>query len=154
MKFVPVEFDEDLNQAFLKNPECLEFLSVYPEFYKKVGFEKPWIGYFIADDNNEIIACGGFKGKPQNSKVEIAYCTFPKNEGRGIATEVCRQLVLMVLNTDSKIMITARTLPEDNASTTILKKNGFSFLGTIWDEDDGDVWEWQYNKDPIASSLA
>lgn len=145
MKFVPVEFNEDLNKAFLNNPDCLDFLSVYPEFYKKVGFNKPWIGYFVIDDTYEIIACAGFKGKPQNGKVEIAYGTFFKNEGRGIATEVCRQLILMALNTDKNIIITARTLPEANASTTILKKNGFSFLGTIWDEDDGNVWEWQYN---------
>ncbi|HUS03365.1 MAG TPA: GNAT family N-acetyltransferase [Chitinophagaceae bacterium] len=146
MKFLPVEFEEELNKAFFNNPACIDFLSVYPDFYKKVGFEKPWIGYFVADENDEIVACGGFKGKPKNGKVEIAYGTFPQHEGKGVATEVCKQLVLMALNTDKNIIITARTLPEDNASTRILKKNGFSFIGTIWDEDDGNVWEWIYNK--------
>jgi len=35
-------------------------------------------------------------------------------------------------------------LPEESYSTRILKKNGFVHLGTIWDDDDGDVWEWEY----------
>ena len=45
--------------------------------------------------------------------------------------------------TDSSIRITARTLMENNASTQILRKNGFEFKGIVFDEEDGDVWEWE-----------
>jgi [ribosomal protein S5]-alanine N-acetyltransferase len=51
---------------------------------------------------------------------------------------------LLAIATDSEIKITARILSEENASTGILKKNGFVLLGTIWDEEDGNVWEWEY----------
>ncbi len=35
---------------------------------------------------------------------------------------------------------------EENHSAKILRKNGFELMGLIWDEEDGDVWEWVYKK--------
>ena len=143
MKLLAIENDETLNKDFT-NPECIEILSVFRDLYIKVGFEKPWIGYFASSDNNEIIGVAGFKGKPKNGKVEISYGTFNNYQQQGIGTELCHQLVLLSLQKDKKVKITARTLPENNASTRILKKNGFEFSGPVWDEDDGNVWEWEY----------
>jgi ribosomal-protein-alanine N-acetyltransferase len=60
---------------------------------------------------------------------------------------MCRQLVLLAQRTDPKLIITARTLPEYNYSTKILQRNGFRLLGNVWDKEDGDVWEWLYDKD-------
>ncbi len=113
------------------------------DFYNRAGFVPPWIGYY-ARLNDEFVGSAGFKGKPKDKKVEIAYGTFRKYEGKGIGTEMCRQLVLLAIRTDPHIRITARTLPEENASTSILKKNGFILLGTVWDDEDGNVWEWEY----------
>jgi hypothetical protein len=42
-------------------------------------------------------------------------------------------------------VITARTLPEENHSTKILRKNSFTFVGSVMDPEDGEVWEWMYN---------
>ncbi len=142
MKLLPIDINETLNSGFLNSPECLEILNVYSEFYKKVGFNPPWIGYFISREN-EIVGVCGFKGKPSDNKVEIAYGTFKKYEGLGIGTEICKQIILLSLKSDSKIKITARTLPENNASTKILKKNNFVFSGMVHDKEDGDVWEWE-----------
>lgn len=113
------------------------------DFYNRAGFVPPWIGYY-ARLNDEFVGSAGFKGKPKDKKVEIAYGTFRKYEGKGIGTEMCRQLDLLAIRTDPHIRITARTLPEENASTSILKKNGFILLGTVWDDEDGNVWEWEY----------
>lgn len=146
MKLLPIELDETQNKRFMENPECLTVLAVYPDYYKKVGFNKPWIGYFVSDDNNQIIGCGGFKGKPKNGKIEIAYGTFKAYEGKGIGTEICRQLVLLSLQTNPTVKITARTLPENNPSIGILKKNGFACLGKVFDEEDGDVLEWEFRR--------
>ena len=146
MKLLPIEIDERLNESFNNNPDCREILSVYPDYYKKVGFIKPWIGYFVINEQEEMVAGGGFKGPPKDGKIEIAYGTFLKHERKGIATEVCRLLVSLALQTDKSVKITARTLPEANASTRVLKRNGFEFLGAVWDEDDGNVWEWEYKK--------
>ena len=144
MKLLPIDKDETLKKEFLANPECIEILSVFRDLYIRVGFEKPWIGYFATLENNEIIGVAGFKGKPKNGKVEISYGTFKNYQQQGIGTELCHQLVLLSLQKDKKVKITARTLPENNASTRILKKNGFEFSGPVWDEDDGNVWEWEY----------
>jgi len=146
MKLIPIEVDEALNSGFRSNPECIEILNVYPSFYQRVGFIKPWIGYFATGDNDEIIGCGGFKGKPVNSKVELAYGTFKNYQGRGVATEICRQLVSLSLQTDLSIRIIARTWMEPNASTRVLKKNGFEFIGIVYDEEDGNVWEWEFKR--------
>ena len=146
MTLLPIEIDETSNAGFNNNPECVEVMNVYPGFYKRIGFIKPWIGYFATLDGNEVIGCGGFKGKPVEGRVEIAYGTFKNYEGRGIATEICRQLVLLSLQTDPSLRITARTLMETNASTQVLKKNGFEFIGVVYDEEDGNVWEWELRK--------
>ena len=149
MTLFPIDIDVTLNSGFNNNPECAEVLSVYPGYYNRVGFIKPWIGYFATMDANEIIGCGGFKGKPVAGKVEIAYGTFKNFEGRGVATEICRQLVLLSLKTDPSLRITARTFLETNASAQVLKKNGFECNGIVYDDEDGNVWEWELKKVPI-----
>ncbi len=144
MNFLPIETYESLNSRFNKEPECLPIIKVCSEHYRKVGFTKPWIAYFVADQHNTIIGAGGFKGKPIDGKVEISYGTFQKYQGGGVGTEICRQLVLLSLENDPSIKITARTLPENHASIEVLKRNGFKCLGTVIDEEDGAVLEWDF----------
>lgn len=97
----------------------------------------------------KLLVGADLKGKPKEGKVEISYGTFKKYEGSGIGTRICRQLVLLALETDPSIRITARTLPENIASMEILKKNGFKCLGTVYDEEDGNVLEWEYKKNSL-----
>ena len=149
MQFIPIDVDETNNSRFRDNHECLEVLNVYPAFYQKVGYHLPWIGYFVSSDGNEIIGVGGFKGKPKENKVEIAYGTFKKYEGQQIGTAICRQLVTLALQTEPSLRVTARTLQDGHASKRILEKNGFVCLGIVFDEDDGDVLEWEFKKEPL-----
>ena len=146
MVLLPIEIDETKNKRFSGHPECSAVLGVYPEYYKKVGFNKPWIGYFASIDGDTIVGTAGYKGKPKDGKVEIAYGTFKSYEGQGIGTEICRQLILLALQTDPYVRITARTLQDGYASIAILKKNGFQCLGTVYDEEDGEVFEWELLK--------
>jgi [ribosomal protein S5]-alanine N-acetyltransferase len=146
MYLLPIEQDETLNANYSLHPECREILQVFPGYYAKIGFVKPWIGYFASLDGKGIVGAGGFKGKPINRKVEIAYSTFKEFEGRGIGKEICKQLVALSLKTDSTLIITARTLENENSSASILKQNGFSCKGTVQDEEDGTVWEWVYSR--------
>jgi RimJ/RimL family protein N-acetyltransferase len=144
MILLPVDLNETENEKFINNVECQSILEVYPDYYKKVGYNKPWIGYFVTLDGQEIIGAGGYKGGPKDGKVEIAYGTFKDYEGRGVGTEICRQLVLLSLKTDPAARITARTLQDGYASIAILKKNGFECLGIVNDEEDGEVLEWEF----------
>ena len=149
MKLLPIEKDETLNRRFTSTPECLEILTIFTEHYKKAGFNKPWIAYFISNQNDEIIGGGGYKGKPKDNKIEISYGTFENYRGRGIGKEICKQLVLLALKTDPSVTITARTLPDNHASISVLKGNGFECLGTVYDEEDGEVLEWEFKKQSV-----
>jgi RimJ/RimL family protein N-acetyltransferase len=144
MILLPIDVDVSKNSKFIDNPACSDILKVYPDYYGKVGYNKPWIGYFVTLDGNEIVGFGGYKGKPREGKVEIAYGTVKHYEGKGFGTEICRQLVQLSLQTDPSIRITARTLMEINASTKILSRNGFECIGTVYDDEDEHVWEWEY----------
>ncbi len=143
MEFFPISLDKRLNSEFETHPDCKEILQVSIDFFSKVGYELPWIGYYVKL-NNEFVGSAAFKGKPKDNKVEIAYGTFKQYQGKGIGTKICRHLVMISLETDPGIIITARTLTEENASVSILKKNGFILSGTVWDQEDGYVWEWVY----------
>ncbi|WP_373521226.1 GNAT family N-acetyltransferase [Aquiflexum sp.] len=149
MNLLPIEVEESLNERFRGIPECTEVLDIFVEFYKKSGFSKPWIAYFVADSNNEIVGGGGFKGKPKDNSVELSYGTFINHEGKGIGTEICRQLVQLSLQTDPSVKIRARTLLDNVSSIGVLKRNGFVCLGTVQDEDDGEVLEWEYQGDKV-----
>ena len=44
------------------------------DYYAKIGFNKPWVGYF-AINNNQVVGTGGFTGQPKDGTVELAYRT-------------------------------------------------------------------------------
>jgi RimJ/RimL family protein N-acetyltransferase len=131
---------EDRADKIFADPDCQVLLHM-PDHYARVGYNPPWVGYFILNDG-QAVGCCGFTGSPKEGKVEIAYWTFKGNEGRGVASFACKQLIQIAKLTDPAVIITAKTLAEKNASTTILEKNGFMFSGIVQDEDEGDVWGW------------
>lgn len=132
-----------LDKGFPEDSPAGATLKMQVEYYSKIGFHPPWVGY-LAMMNGTPVGMGGFKGRPVNNRVEIAYFTFPEKEGMGLGTQTCKALVDMSLASDPRIEITARTLPEKNASTRILAKNGFVLLGAVQDPEDGEVWEWKF----------
>ena len=145
MKLIPIKMELEENQDFIHNPLCKDSLQMTIDFYKRVGFVPPWIGYY-AEIDGQLVGCAGIKGPPLNGKMEIAYGTMELVRNQGIGTAICKELVDLSLITDPSIIITARTLPENNFSTKILKKNSFVFIGIVNDPEDGDVWEWEYRK--------
>lgn len=143
MELIPIQKTSAENEAFIHHPLCQDSLYMTMDFYKKVGFTPPWICYY-AQQNGELVGSAGIKGKPIEGKIEIAYGTFETFRQQGIGGEICKALVNLSLSTDPSIQITARTLPEENFSTKILRKNHFILLGTVIDPEDGEVWEWEY----------
>lgn len=123
-------------------PLAVEVATANFENYNKNGFEKPWCAYF-ALDNNEVVGTCAFKKPPTEGKVEIAYYTFPDFEGKGVATKMAQMLIQIAAATDSSVLVTAQTLPENNPSTSILRKLGFVNTRTVNHPEDGDVWEWE-----------
>ncbi|NSW55547.1 MAG: GNAT family N-acetyltransferase [Armatimonadetes bacterium] len=118
-----------------------EVLEAFRNMYEQVGYTPPWVGYVAREAGNSVGTCA-FKGPPADGRVEIAYFTFPQYEGRGVATRMASTLVNIAREADPTLTITARTLPEQNASTRVLSKLGFMLAGTVEDPEDGSVWEW------------
>ena len=143
---VPINEHPEQNGKLLAYPQCIESLDMTCEFYKRVGFYPPWIGYF-AGCGDELVGCAAFVGRPIDGTVEIAYATFEKYQRQGFATAICKILVDLALKTDSTLRVTAHTLCEENYSTKVLRRNRFSLVGTINVPEDGDVWEWEYTGD-------
>ncbi len=85
MRFEPIHIDEDKSKTIYANADCQGIFKSYPAYYYKVGYNPPWIGYFVIRDE-VVVGVGGFVGKPQDGAVEIAYGTFKAFEGQGIAT--------------------------------------------------------------------
>ena len=141
MTFEPILINEDKTKEIYSNPECQEIFKSYPEYYFKTGYNPPWIGYFVINVGT-VLGVGGFIGQPKDGKVEIAYGTFKEYEGQGIASFSCQQLISIAKATDPQIIITAKTSPEQNASTKILERNRFKFTRIVQDEGIGDAWEW------------
>jgi len=146
MTLEPIHIDEDKTKEIYANPNCQDIFGSYPEYYYKTGYVPPWFGYFVIRDG-EVVGVGGFTGPPTDGKVEIAYGTFKAHEGQGIASFACGQLVTIAKTTNPAVIITAKTAPQFNASTTVLQRNGFIQAGVVQDEGIGDAWEWVYKND-------
>ena len=101
----------------------------------------PWTGY-LGFDGDQLIGMCGFKDEPKDGAVEIAYFTFPENEGRGYATGMAYCLVDFAKESQETHTVVAHTLKEESASTTILRRLGFEFQGEVVDPEDGSVWRW------------
>jgi RimJ/RimL family protein N-acetyltransferase len=110
----------------------------------------PWKDGFavvhVAD--NVIIGLCGFTGPPgADEMVEIAYGIAPGYRTRGYASEAARALIAYAVASGQVRTVRAHTLPQHNASTTVLMKCGFTLLGEVIHAEDGVVWRWERQGD-------
>ena len=140
-RLLPIKASLAENPEFSEIEDCREILEMCVGYYGEIGFNPPWIGYF-AESDGLLVGTGGFKGQPVANKIEISYGTFPAYRKQGVGGRICRELVRYAKEADPDIIVSARTLPEENYSTKILRKNGFLCAGVVWDKEDGEVWEW------------
>jgi ribosomal-protein-alanine N-acetyltransferase len=106
----------------------------------------PWTHGFSLVHRGTGVAVGscGFKGPPAaDGVVEIAYGVDPDHQGKGYATEAAEALVVFAFGRSAVRVVRAHTLPQANASTRVLTKCGFRFIGEVIDPDDGRVWRWE-----------
>jgi ribosomal-protein-alanine N-acetyltransferase len=113
------------------------------QLYCRVGWVRPWVGY-LAIEEGECVGTCAFTRAPRDNTVEIAYFTFPGNEGRGVATRMGASLVSMAAKEAPSVAVTAHTLPGEGASTRVLRKLGFVFDGPRIHEEDGPIWVWRH----------
>jgi RimJ/RimL family protein N-acetyltransferase len=124
------------------SPLAADVIDATMQLYRRVGYEPPWSGY-LAVENGICVGTCGFKSPPRNDRTEIAYFTFPGHESRGVATRMASELIRLACDKMPTVIVAAQTLPEESASTSVLKKLQFRLVGTVEHPEDGLVWEWQ-----------
>lgn len=118
-------------------------LAAQLDLYARTGATAPWIGYFARDPvSHDVLGSCSFVDAPANGRVEIAYFTFPHAEGRGVGRAMAAKLVEIARADGSVASVIAHTLPQENASTSILRKLSFRRTGWAVDDEAGGVWEW------------
>lgn len=131
----PVEHLGELTQVLKENCQSTAKL------FASIGFAPPWVGYITVQDDRPVGGCA-FVGRPKKGSVEIAYYTLEGHEGRGYASQAVARMIEMAWRFDPAVSLTAKTLPNENASTAILRRNGFQFAGETSDDDIGLAWAW------------
>ena len=142
MKVLRIELRPCAGEPELSDPAVVgQFVEQLAELARQEQVP-PWCGY-IAWKDGDPCGFGGFKAPPDaENTVEIGYLTFPSWEGQGVACSVATALVRIAAENGIKAVI-AHTLPEENASTTVLRHNAFSRDGETIDPDAGTVWRWR-----------
>lgn len=133
--------DGTLASSCARTPEIVAACAATAAMYDRIGFDPPWIGY-IAIRHGIAVGGGAFVGGPADNRVEIAYFTEPQHQGRGFATLTARSLVQIARRHSPGIEISAKTMPEPNASTRILEGLGFELVGAAVDHEIGEAWAW------------
>jgi ribosomal-protein-alanine N-acetyltransferase len=142
LRLLPIERDGAVaGLAVELPPPAREACTMMAQLYARSGFEPPWTGYVALRDGAVVGTCA-FKTAPRDDRVEIAYYTMPSHEGEGVATAMAHELIEIARSERPDITVTAQTLPEENASTAILRKLGFAHAGMLHTAEDGDVWDW------------
>ena len=100
--------------------------------------------HVIHKTDRTMIGMCGFKGPPDaDGLAEIGYGIAPGYQGRGYASEATRAVTEHYLATGKLRKVRAHTLPNENPSTGVLKKCGFTKIGEVIEPDDGLVWRWE-----------
>jgi ribosomal-protein-alanine N-acetyltransferase len=131
----PSENLGELSRAIQENCEATAAL------YRRAGFMVPWIAYLSVLDGT-VVGGGAFVGPPKQNRVEIAYFTLSEYQSKGMASRTANLLVRLAKEANPSIELFAKTLPELNASTTILSRLGFRQIGIVADDDIGEAWGW------------
>jgi RimJ/RimL family protein N-acetyltransferase len=130
----------------LSDEDRAEVSPLWLERALAVTESDPWLHGFqvkLREDGSKI-GDAGFKGPPsEDGFVEIAYGIEPKHQGRGFATEAARALMEFARQAEGVRVVRAHTRHGHLASSRVLAKCGFRFVGDVIDPEDGLVQRWE-----------
>jgi [ribosomal protein S5]-alanine N-acetyltransferase len=117
----------------------------------------PWtLGFTVVHRANAtVIGSCGYKGPPDpDGVVEISYGINPDHRGKGYATEAAEGLVTYAFRDSRVRVVCAHTFEKANASTRVLTRCGFRYIGEVIDPEDGLVWRWEKHREAAAEPSA
>jgi RimJ/RimL family protein N-acetyltransferase len=154
VRLVPITLEEVREMVEAMSPsEKAELSAAWLEQLQASTAADPFKHGFsvVYGDDSVIVGKGGFKGPPSaEGVVEIAYMVLPEYQGQGFGTAAAQALVDYAFSSGQVRCARAHTLPESNASTRILTRCGFAYIGEVVDPDDGLVWRWEKRCDAGA----
>ncbi|SFC30591.1 Acetyltransferase (GNAT) family protein [Flexibacter flexilis DSM 6793] len=107
-----------------------------------------WTYWAVHPHDQKLIGGGGYKGQPSpDGVVEIGYEIAPSYRNCGLATEMAKGLITNAFSHQNVTIILAHTLAQENPSTKVLRKCGFTMVAQLHDPNEGFIWQWQLNKD-------
>jgi RimJ/RimL family protein N-acetyltransferase len=124
-----------------------EYLAEHP------GAADWWTYLFVYEPDAVLVGVGGLKGEPDRGVAEIGYALAPAYRGQGLAAEAARGLMEFAFARPEVTAVQAHTLPEESASTAVLRRLGMTFREAVEDPDDGPVWRWSLER-PFSSTAA
>lgn len=150
LELVPMTREQALEMVDALSAE--DRAQVSPEWLARLHSTKPpdpWsLGFSILErSGGAIVGQCSFKGPPSvQGMVEIAYGINPEHRGKGYATEAAEALAAWAFEDPRVRSVWAHTLPELNASTRVLEKCAFRWIGEVEDPEDGLVWRWELTR--------
>ena len=123
------------------------FASASPHLTHALDVSDWWVYLVVYVPENVLVGSCGFKGQPsQGGVVEIGYEVSEAYRNRGLATEVAGGLIQFAFSHESVKKVIAHTLSENNASASVLKKNGMQCVTSFDDPEEGWLWQWELLK--------
>lgn len=109
----------------------------------KSGVNDLWaLPYFMVQDGLVLGSCG-FKREPDQGVVEIGYQVALEARGKGVASLAVTLLSDIAFQTDQAHTIQALILSQNEASLSVVQRNGFTYMGNVLDDENEllECWE-------------
>ena len=119
--------------------------------YEKYGFGRLAV---IHKPDNKLIGFTGFKYLPEISNADLGYRFMPEYWGMGIATESSIMSLNYGFNTLKRDLFLGFAMPENKASTHVLRKVGFELIKIApypGEEEGGDIEWYELTKEKYES---
>ena len=131
--------------TFLFEKKYEDVSCVVDCLYDECFQESIILGVFLKNDQSDFCGLAEMYGyRDEIHKVSVGYRLLKEFWGQGIATETLQLMIDYLYGETDIEIITASTMVENQASASVLKKNGFDLVVHAAEED------WGYEKPTIA----
>ncbi|MFP4106609.1 MAG: GNAT family N-acetyltransferase [Phycisphaerae bacterium] len=107
-----------------------------------------WSGWamVLPGRQRRVIGDIGFKGRPEDGRVEIGYALIASQRGKGYCTEAARELVAWALVHREVQVVCADCLKTNLSSIGVLQRLGMVRVG-----EDDEYYYWEVRKPPVVA---
>lgn len=106
-----------------------------------------WARLLVLRQTGQVVGSAGLAGRPAaDGGVSVGYAVYPAFEGRGYAAEAVRGIVGWAFGQPGVARVRATIPPGHAASQRVAAKAGLRRVGTVPDEELGEVEVWEIGR--------